>query len=178
MHHGFVSVIFTFYILRINAEIKWCEIAHQSLSGKTIQMLPEYNLLYNQLKDKPEFLYNYAAELYYIGLYKESLEIIQECSIVLNDYEVQMLIAENYYNLRIFDSAEKHYLLASRMCPNRFMPLYGLVNIYENTKRKKEEIELVKIIIDKPVKIPSSIILKIKSEMRKKASTFHENEKH
>lgn len=52
---------------------------------------------------------------------------------MLNDYDVQMLKADAHKKRRDFRRAEACYLLASRMCPGRFMPLYELVNVYDST---------------------------------------------
>ena len=51
---------------------------------------------------------------------------------------------------------------AANMCPVRFMPLYELVKLYDAIDRKDDTLALVKIIIDKEVKIPSYTITAIK----------------
>jgi hypothetical protein len=51
-----------------------------------------------QMQHNPLFLYNYAAELNYIGRYEESLMITEECRLGWNDYDVQMLLADNLEN--------------------------------------------------------------------------------
>ena len=118
------------------------------------------------MRQNPLFLYNYGAELHEIGYWEESIILLKECSRNLNDTDVQMLLADNYLQQEDFIRAEQHYWRAARMCPNRFLPLYQLVKLYERTGRNKEALDLVRLIVRKPVKVPSYTIKKIKEEMR------------
>ena len=97
--------------------------------------LPEYERRYPFLDKNAYFLYNYAAELNDAGEADKSLEAATACEKMLNDYDVQMLKADAHKKRRDFRRAEACYLLASRMCPGRFMPLYELVNVYDSTNR-------------------------------------------
>ena len=63
--------------------------------------------------------------------------------------------------------AEEHFRLASDMCPNRFMPLYRLVLLLDRQGRLVEAKELAVVIVSKQVKIPSIVVERIKSEMKK-----------
>ena len=157
-------LIFTVYWKK--AETEWYRIAHASLTGKTEEVLSDYRRLYGFMRQNPLFLYNYGAELHEIGHWEESVEILKECSRNLNDTDVQMLLADNYLQQEDFIRAEQHYWRAARMCPNRFLPLYQLVKLYERTGRKKEALDLVRLIVGKPVKVPSYTIKKIKEEMQ------------
>jgi tetratricopeptide (TPR) repeat protein len=113
------------------AEIKWNIIAHKSLAGKTAEVLPEYDRLYAYLNRNGLFLYNHAAELHEVKGYEKSLSVFDLCVKYYNDMDVQMLLADNYKELGRHDEAEKHFKLASAMCPNRFMPLYQFVLLYK-----------------------------------------------
>lgn len=156
--------IFTVYWKK--AEMEWYRIAHASLAGKTEEVLSDYRRLYGFMRQNPLFLYNYGAELHEIGYWEESIILLKECSRNLNDTDVQMLLADNYLQQEDFIRAEQHYWRAARMCPNRFLPLYQLVKLYERTGRNKEALDLVRLIVRKPVKVPSYTIKKIKEEMR------------
>ena len=63
-------------------------------------------------------------------------------------------------------------MLASRMCPNRFIPLYELVNIYDSTNQQDRALKLATEIVNKPVKIPSATISSIKMKMKKRTEEF------
>ncbi|MDR1341609.1 MAG: O-antigen ligase family protein [Prevotellaceae bacterium] len=148
------------------AEIKWNTIAHQSLAGKTLQVLPEYDKLYAYLGRNGLFLYNHAAELHEVKEYERSLSVFSLCTKYYNDMDVQMLLADNYRELGRYDEAEKHFRLAASMCPNRFMPLYQLVILYRETNRNEEALNLAQQILDKEIKIPSATVSAIRNEMQ------------
>jgi O-antigen ligase len=154
-------------IILTKAETKWNTIAHQSLAGKTLQVLPEYDKLYAYLGRNGLFLYNHAAELHEVKEYEKSLSVFGLCLKYYNDMDVQMLLADNYRELGRYDEAEKHFRLASSMCPNRFMPLYQLVLLYRETNRNEEALKLAQQILEKEIKIPSSTVNAIRNEMQR-----------
>lgn len=80
-------------------ERDWKVISERSIQGETERVLPEYARLHGVLSSNPNFLYNYGAELHFSGHYVESLDILGECSALLNDYDVQMLLADDYQQL-------------------------------------------------------------------------------
>ena len=149
---------------RFVAEIKWCKTAQQSLAGR-MEMLPEYKKLHYRLYRNELFLYNYSAELNFAGQYEESQSIARECERLWADYDLQMLMADNYENLQQYDKAEKYYKKAAAMCPIKFMPLYLLAKMYDTTGRRSEAIVLAEQIINKPIKISSATITAIQREM-------------
>jgi len=150
---------------RLKAEMKWCKVAHLSLAGETEQMLPEYQFLHAKLQNNELFLYNYAAELNYSKHYEESRSIANECERFLADYDLQMLMADNYQQLKDYTKAEQHYRKAAAMCPAKFSPLYGLAKMYNETGRKDNAIVIAQQIIHKPVKIASPTVVAIRREM-------------
>jgi O-antigen ligase len=151
---------------RMSAEMKWCEIAHQSLLGKTKQMLPAYERLHKLLVKNELFLYNYAAELNVTEHYEESLQIARECERLWADYDLQMLMADNYRQTERYEKAEQCYQKATAMCPVRFMPLYELAKIYLETGKETEALLLANTILEKKIKVPSATVFAIKKEMR------------
>jgi O-antigen ligase len=154
-------------IILTKAETKWNTIAHRSLAGKTLQVLPEYDKLYAYLGRNGLFLYNHAAEMHEVKEYEKSLSVFGLCTRYYNDMDVQMLLADNYRELGRYDEAEKHFRLAASMCPNRFMPLYQLVLLYRETNRNEEALNLAQQIFEKEIKIPSSTVNAIRNEMQK-----------
>jgi hypothetical protein len=152
---------------RLKADIKWCKIAHISLTGQTEQMLPEYRLLYSKLYKNELFLYNYAAELNFIKRYEESSSIARECEQLWADYDLQMMMADNCQQLKDYAEAEQRYRKAAAMCPVKFAPLYELAKMYDAEGRKNEAVKLAEQILNKPVKIASATIIAMQREMRR-----------
>ena len=150
----------------IHAEWEWYDVATRSLSGQTRYMIPRYEALYGRLKHSPHFLYNYAAELNYIGEHTHSQQILDECMQRMDDYDTRLLAASNHEHIGNYDLAEKHYRKASAMCPVRFVPLHRLAKLYGKTGRYGDQRIMAQRIMDKEVKVPSQYITEIKDEMR------------
>ncbi|MDR1112659.1 MAG: O-antigen ligase family protein [Bacteroidales bacterium] len=151
---------------RMADEMKWCEVAHKSLSGQTEQMLPTYRQLHQSLSKNELFLYNYAAELNVVQRYDESLQVAKECERLWADYDLQMLMADNCRQMKLCTEAEQYYKKAAAMCPAKFMPLYKLAKLHEEQGDKAEARKLAALILEKRVKVPSATIIAIKREMR------------
>ena len=113
------------------------------------------------------FLYNYGAVLHKMRFWQQSIIELNRCAQKLDDSYVQLILADNYKQLKQYDHAERCLLQASHMCPNRFLPLYYLVNLYQEIGRSDEAIALAQRIVEKPVKIPSYTINKIKADMKR-----------
>ena len=162
-----VLVLAGFYLWKdICFEYDWGKIAHLSLSGKTKMVIEDYKDLYDRWNGNPYFLYNYGAELNYIGRYEDSSVVLEECKYFIDDYPLRMLLADDYFCLKEWNLAKSHYEMASYMCPNRFLPLQGLVNVYDSIDCPDIARKLALDIIEKKEKVPSAIVSQIKTRMR------------
>lgn len=156
-----------FSIHRMRIEMCWREVATCSLGGMTDEMLPAYHKLYGKLGKNPYFLYNYAAELNVSGHYAESLRIGQECDVLMADYFIQLLMADNCKQLKRYEQAKRYLGQASYMCPNRFVPLYELYKNYELQKDTVNMCRMAEAILRKPIKVESSEVHRIIAEMKR-----------
>ncbi len=156
--------LLSYFIRRMQAEMKWKTIAMNSLHGITEDMLPEYEKLNSTLKQNPFFLYNYGAELNFAGRFEKSINVLTECQKHFNDYDLLMLLADNYHKKGEIEKAIEIYLHASFMIPCRFMPIYQLFDIYRKTGQEEMAVKYASVIVNKKVKIPSLIVNFIKSE--------------
>lgn len=136
-------------------------------------MLPHYDKMKPQMQHNPLFLYNYAAELNYVGRYEESLILAEECIMIMNDYDVQMLLADNLFNLNNYDEALIRYETAHNMCPNRFVPLFQLFQIYKKLGDTTMMKSIGNVILNKKIKIPSHQIDMIINEVRNELSRIN-----
>ncbi len=160
-------VLFMFAVKEIYYENRWYDIVKQSRLMRRQDVISEYECLYPFMNKNAYFMYNYASILSYNNIEK-STEMVTACEKILNDYDVQMLKADNYKKQHDFYKAEDCYLLASQMCPNRFIPLFGLVSIYDSINRPDMALKIAIEIINKPVKVSSSTISVIKMRMKEK----------
>lgn len=145
-------------------ELRWARASDRAWIGGA----SEYDCLYQKFASNRFFLYNYAYELEMAGEHGHALGIANECRLLWADYYLELLMAESCQNLHRYSEAEVHLKQASAMCPNRFMPLYELVNVYDSINRPDMAIKLAKEVVDKPVKVPSATISVIKKRMQKR----------
>ena len=151
----FWVLLFTMLLRMMYLELKWAEMAMRSLAGQTQRMLPHYDKMKPQMLHNPLFLYNYAAELNYVGRHEESLILAEECKLGWNDYDVQILLADNHFNLSNYNEALIKYETAHNMCPNRFVPLYKQFKIYKAQGDTASMINIGNEILTKKIKVPS-----------------------
>jgi len=74
----------------------------------------KYYNLFNMLRNKPYFLYNFAIRLYNDELFIESLRVAMLCKQICSGYDVEMLLAENYGKLEMYTEAERLYTVSIR----------------------------------------------------------------
>lgn len=157
------SILLAVVLRMMYLDLKWAEMSKRSLAGHTERMLPYYEKIKPQMQHNPLFLYNYAAELNYIGRYEESLLITEECRLGWNDYDVQMLLADNLENTGQIDQAINAYQHALDMIPCRFEPLESMMTVYLENGDTLKAMEMAEKIIKKPVKVQSFRVEQIRS---------------
>lgn len=141
----------------------WKKAVDNSLLGQKCKSIIYYDKVYDWLNNDPKFQYNYALFLLKNDQVDNALKIILQCCV--NDYDTEMIKGEIFSSKGQASDAILHYQRASNMCPNRFIPLFALYKEYCNASDTVQINYVRKLIIDKPVKIPSPIINHIKKEM-------------
>lgn len=157
------SVLLAVVLRMMYLDLKWAEMSKRSLAGHTERMLPYYEKMKPQMKHNPLFLYNYAAELNYIGRYEESLAVTEECRNGWNDYDVQMLLADNLEKIGQIDHAIGSYRHALDMIPCRFEPLESMMMLFMGRGDTLGAITKAEEIVNKPVKVQSFRVEQIKN---------------
>lgn len=163
-----ICMICIFALRTIVFEHQWKEVA--PTSEENVWLLDRDLSIYTQLDStwngNPHFLYNYGSELKNIELYEKSIEILLRCESYINTYNLQMQLADNYYHLACWTEAEYRYKKALAMCPNRFLPLQGLLRLYVKSENLFRAEQVALEILDKPVKIPSYTVSIIQEEAK------------
>ena len=151
------------------AQMEWGRLSDLSDYGDyNKEILEGYHKLYPKLSKDPYFLYNYAYVLSENGEHQEAERFATESFNLMSNYDTALFLADNAKECGILDIAEEYYKLASRMCPVRFVPLYGLFCLYENMGRKDEMREIGEKILTKPVKVHSMDVRHILSQVQMK----------
>lgn len=173
---SFVAVLLLFVSLMVGKdafyEYKWGRCYEFAKQGNNDEVVLTYDNIYRRWNNNPYFLYNYASELNYLEQYEKSLYILSECMDKLNDYDVQMLQANNYFNLTNYSEAEKHYKLAGEMIPKKFMPSFQLIKLYEMTNQKEKMSDLIHRFLSRKPKVPSREIEIMKSIVEAKLTVI------
>lgn len=165
---GALCVVCVFAIRMIVFEYKWKQTAPMSegdvgLLDKELSIYAQLNSTWN---GNPYFLYNYGAELKKNELYEKSIDIFLRCESYINTYNLQMQLADNYYHLARWAEAEYRYREALAMCPNRFLPLQGLLRLYVKLDNLLCAEQIALEILDKSVKVPSYTVSTIQEEAK------------
>ena len=168
------SVIGLFFTVSwTDLQMRWGRLsAEWESGGSSARILEGYSELYPRLKKDPYFLYNYAYVLSENGDCGSAARMAAESFDLMPDYDTALFLADNARECGMLDSAEYYYRLASRMCPVRFLPLYGLFQLFEESGRIEEMQEMGKFILAKPVKVNSNVIRQIRSEVRQILISF------
>lgn len=145
----------------IRFEYEWGGLALRGGWGNNDKLIESYDSLHKRWNGDPLFLYNYGAILNQAERHLESNLVMSECERWLNDYDVQMIMGDNSFRMGKWGDAERHYLLASNMIPNRFMPLNCLMELYQITGNHHQVLEIAENIIVKEIKVPSGTVYNI-----------------
>ena len=156
---------------RIRDEWKWTSLMDNPTQESSEKILQEYHRLYKGLHTNSYFLYNYGAVLHHQGKHCLSNKVLDECARKYNDYNVQMLIADNYRELGKHREAIGRFSYAGHMIPCRFLPLYYKMETYKRAGDIKNACRMAKEILQKPVKIKNSPAIE---EIRRKATQLTE----
>lgn len=159
------AIIIIISIPRFRNEYKWKTIHQRSLNDNTEIMFEEFHNLYADMCRNGFFLYNYGAELHYSQQYEESLKIMKECSVLLNDYDVQMLLGDNCQHIGDTLSAISHYSKASYMVPSKYLPHYCNMKLFIEMGDSVQAVRTAKKILSMDVKVkPSRFVQQIIGE--------------
>ena len=162
--YGLTTIIATCVVaiqaLKAKDEKSWKNAQELLFNG--MSDLSEYEELLPKFHDHPLFLYNYAAELNFVRNYTKSTEVLSLCQQKLNNYDTELLAADNAISLRQDSMALQHLKCAHYMVPARFYPLSGMLTVYINMGDTLHADSVAEIILRKEVKIPSADINFIK----------------
>lgn len=159
--------------IRLKAELTWKKLYDRRLVFGDKQTLSEYQSVYPVLKHEPYFLYNYAVEQNLDGQYAKSQQIAKECERYWADYDLKMVMAYNYKEQKLIAKAIKCFLDAEAMCPNRFEPIYNIMQIYQSSHKSNKALKYAKIIVNKPIKVYSFDVANMKDEASRVIVVFN-----
>ncbi len=153
-------------LLDMRCRLDWCKANRIPLAGNTELIQARYERLYGYFAHDRFFLYNYAVKLSDLGRYDRSLAVAGECGRIWADYYLQLVSGNDCMKLERYDQAEEYFRQAAAMCPARFIPPYKLARIYAATGSTAEARAVAAAILEKEIKVPSSVVYAVRHEMR------------
>ena len=120
------------------------------------EIMAEYDKMYKDYSDDYMFIYNYGALLHLRGEYKKSLKVFKAGEKYLADYNMMLLMGDDYQQLNMPDSAIICYQRAGEMIPNRYLPLYYQMVVHQEQGNDDEARKVAEMIIHKENKIKKS----------------------
>jgi O-antigen ligase len=160
------SVIFL-TIFKVNHYFKWGLAYQHSQYGYTVESVSGYEDLYPNMKHNGLFLYLYAKSLYENRDYHKCLDCLEKAKHMICSSNFYILFGDVDFQTGDYENAKRHYVYASQIVPNRFIPLYKLFQLYIHTGQKEEALQMAQIIVKKPIKIDSPEIKMIVSNCKK-----------
>lgn len=172
---GFLVIgVFSFnYIYKLDNSFKNWKLALSSYQyGDYESAIEEYEQAYPELKNNGDFLMNYGKTLSIYKQDEKAIKILKQAKNHLNTTIIETALGDAYKNLKEYDKAEMAYKNAANMIPIRFYPMYLLAKLYEESEQKEKAITMAKTILGKDIKVPSTAIKEIKTEMKKIISNY------
>lgn len=119
------------------------------------------------LNQDPYYLYSLAFDESGHGDYENALEAAERSFGLMANYDTALLIGHLAEKCGLTGKAETYWRLAARMCPSRFIPEYRLFCLYRDNGRAEDMESIGRHILDKPVKVQSPEVRKIRLQVRR-----------
>lgn len=116
-------------------------------------------------KHNDSYIYSYVRFLAEMGDYQQAQKMMGYLNVV--DYETEILRGDIYKIQNKYSYSIPHFLLAHKMCPNRFLPLSALYSMYRENHDYKMQRYIGKKILDKHIKVNSKEIESLKNIITK-----------
>lgn len=164
-----VTVVAAVFITSVSVSMSvsafyWRKADASGMRGQHAEATKYYERAAGLLPQSEELLYNYAADLNAMGNCRESHEVLKRLSLLLNDYDTELLSADNAENLGQTSLSITHLQKAHAMVPNRFFPLWSLFVIEQEMGHWQRAGQLAREIVGKKVKVHSADVEQMRDE--------------
>ncbi|MBP3788503.1 MAG: O-antigen ligase family protein [Prevotella sp.] len=135
--------------------------------------IDDYYELLPLLSSNEHFLFDFAKILAADGRYNDSNAILRLGTLVSNDPMFYVIQGNNYNEMGFCQEAEKAYMKAFNIMPNRLYPLYQLMLLYE----KEGDMEKMTKMAQQVIAFKEKITSPATKEMKKKANVIANHNK-
>ena len=152
--------------IKSEAEKEWESIRYLVSMELYEDAVEELVPLYNDLKDNYRYMYDYGYALHKCQHYQESTEILKQGAAISSDPMFYNIIGRNQEAMGLYEEAEKAYLHAHYMVPQRLYPLTLLMRMHIRLGNNNEAMRYGRMILDKPVNERHRTMLRLQSDTR------------
>jgi tetratricopeptide (TPR) repeat protein len=135
-------------------------------SGAYERASEEYALLYPLLADQLPFLFEYGQSLSKSERYEESNEILLKAIRIGCDPMLYNILGKNHQAMKRYADAERYFLKAAHIVPNRIYPWYLLTKLYVETGETEKAGHAANIVLTRKPKVDSTAIKEMRDEIR------------
>ena len=127
-----------------------------------------YHRLEKKIGEISEFQHDFAYKLHHAGKFKQSNRQIEKYESRRTSYDVTLLKASNYLELKEYGLAIVNFNLAKKMIPSRFLPKYELYKIYSAVCENHQlKVKIAEEIAQTPLKVKTSYTISVKAEAKR-----------
>lgn len=171
-----ISLILIIVAFRQNKSYHtWKDATLLYYSSNYTEACKSYSAIQNSFRFSGTFLQYYGKALFMHKEYQKSAEILEQAKNYTCDELLFTTLGDTYKSLARFSEAEKTYLHAIHMAPNKLYPLFLLANLYFDTGQNTKFLETAHTILLKEIKVQSpaseEIIQKTRELIKKIEST-------
>ena len=152
--------------IKSKAEKEWESIRYLASMELYEDAIEELAPLYNDLKDNYRYMYDYGYALHKCKRYKESNEILKQGAAISSDPMFYNIMGRNLEAIGLYEEAEKAFIHAHHMVPQRLYPLTLLMRMHIRLGNNNEALRYGKMILDKPVNERHMTMLQLQSDAR------------
>ncbi len=154
------------YFISQYVALGWWRKGKENIVANETVGLRYYKKAYPLLKHKGEFLYNYAAQSFQMGMYDVSLQLFKEAEPIFSHYNLFIYKGNNNQKLVQYQEASTNFMIASNMIPSKIYPKYLLAKLYAESGDSTKAFKLAKEILLFKNKVENSTSDSIKNEMK------------
>jgi len=166
-----IIVVVLSFLAMVLAFVPW---GKRQIEWGRLSLLPQderiskYGEMYNKMKKDPYFVYDYSCLSFDNGNYSSAIDLALQSFSLFPNYHTAILLADSNLKQNDFVNSEKFYRLALGMCPAKFIPLYGLFNLYDLYGKKQERDSVGREILTRPMKVNSKEVRQIRQAVRQR----------
>ncbi|MBA0884775.1 O-antigen ligase family protein [Flavobacterium undicola] len=165
--YGIIYSTFSFTNKLNEGFITWNNALISYQYGDYKKAILAFETAYPIFKKDGDFLMNYGKTLSIAREPDKAITILEQAQHYQNNTVIATALGDSYKEIKQYKKAEASYQQAVNMTPAKFYANYLLAKLYDTSGQEDKAIIMVKKIMDKEVKIPSTAIKEIRREMKK-----------